>query len=160
NFRTQSLVELTQHFGLELRTCSHHAASGEASMPSRVARVIEGSAGSGKAAPAPQFKAAVAALVGSIGKKVSDPQTLAWMWPKLEDEIITLGGHDPAPPFPGLLEAGIAKQLAHLDRSARQQATDAAFAELWSRAQPKRARTRKGKAATPKRAGRKSVKAK
>jgi hypothetical protein len=85
----------------------------------------------------PQLHAAVDALVGSVGDKVSDQHMLAWMWPKIEDEVVGHGGHDDALAFPGLHDSGIAESLAHLDRASRRQVTDAAFAHLWTRAQAK-----------------------
>ena len=94
--------------------------------------------------PAPvasrHLEEATIAIVASVGGSVSDPQLLAWIWPKVEDEIVGHGGHDRAPGFPGLHESGITERLAHLDRSERQRATDAAFALLWSRARPGPAR--------------------
>lgn len=94
-------------------------------------------------AASPHLEEVTNAIVASVSGSVSDPQMLAWIWPKIEDEIVGHGGHDKAPGFPGLHESGITERLAHLDRSARQRATDAAFAQLWSRAQPSPA---KGKA--------------
>jgi len=93
---------------------------------------------------APQLGGAVAALVKSVGAKVTDADTLAWMWPKVEDEVLSHGGHHDAPTFPGLHETGITESLAHLDRAARRQATDAAFAHLWARTQTKGARRKAG----------------
>lgn len=89
---------------------------------------------------APQLHDAVETLVNNVGAKVSDPDMLAWMWPKIEDEVVGHGGHDDAPGFPGLHASGLTESLAHLDRTARRQATDAAFAHLWARVQAKPAR--------------------
>ncbi len=83
----------------------------------------------------PHLEEAANAIVASVGDRVTDPQMLAWMWPKIEHEVVRQGGYDRAPTFPGLHESGITQHLAYLDRSERERATDIAFAHLWSRAQ-------------------------
>jgi len=108
-------------------------------------------------APAPaaslQVVAAANAIVTAVGDKVSDPHLLAWMWPKIESEVVDHGGHDDTPAFPGLHESGLTDSLAHLDRARRRQATDAAFVHLWGRAQAAVPAARRGKRTAPKRTG-------
>lgn len=98
----------------------------------------------------PHLEKAAQAIVASVGDKVGDPLLLAWMWPKIEHEIVGYGGHDDAPTFPGLHENGLTEHLAHLDRAARRQATDSAFAHLWAKTQSAPT-TRKRLRAAPKR---------
>lgn len=109
----------------------------------------------------PHLEAAAHAIVAGVGGKVSDPHMLAWMWPKIEAEVVGHGGHDSALAFPGLHESGLTESLAHLDPSARKHATDAAFAHLWAQAQAAPARRKpkpKPKSAASKRSGRKRAK--
>jgi len=108
-------------------------------------------------AASPHLEAAAQAIVDGVGAKVSDPKLLAWMWPKIEHEVVNHGGHDQALAFPGLHDSGAGESLAHLDRAARKRATDAAFAHLWAQAQPAPGASTR---AAPKRAGNKAAKKK
>jgi len=108
--------------------------------------------------PIPHFNEAAQALVGGVGDKIGDPHMLAWIWPKIEHEVVNHSDHDNALTFPGLHESGLGERLAHLDLSARRQMTDAAFAHLWARAHAKPVRVpRGGGRPAPQRAARKSA---
>lgn len=72
-------------------------------------------------------------IVDTVSSKISDVEVLAWLWPKIETEIINHGGYDHTAGFPGLDQLDVAEHLAVLDRSARQRTTDAAFSVLWLR---------------------------
>jgi hypothetical protein len=98
----------------------------------------------------PQLSKATDAIIATVSDKVRDPHLLAWMWPKLEQEVVGHVGHGDFLAFPGMHQSGLNEHLANLDQRSRRQASDAAFAHLWEEARASHAPS-KGKRGTSKR---------
>jgi hypothetical protein len=96
-------------------------------------------------------------LTDTIIAKVRDPEVLAWLWPKVEQELRAFDAHRETGLFPGLKAKDIRELCAELDEAALERALHATFSRVWAKVapRPKRAAPAKKHAKTRKTANKK-----
>jgi hypothetical protein len=79
----------------------------------------------------------VAVLTDAILAKVRDPEMLAWLWPKVEQELHAFDAHKETGLFPGLRAKEMRELCAELDEAALTSALHATFDKAWAKVGPR-----------------------
>lgn len=75
-------------------------------------------------------------LADTIAAKVRAPEVLAWLWPKVEEELRAFDAHKETELFPGLKLKDMRELCADLDEARLERALHAAFSKIWAKVAP------------------------